>query len=459
MNPDQQDAPQEQVSLADLIVDLNFVPAWAREDHKAPSTSGEPADGRGERPPRESRSHRPRRPGTRPGGPFERKGAGAAHERQDSAREAVAEERELAPVRVRFLPDRTALGIVARDLHVSKRAVPLPRLASILFNGQTSCLVKLEMEERKAGDAAKWFPHLFECKVCHQVFRDYAGAFAHVVSAHVELHFRREEREGEPPPGVFSCVGRCRLSGELLGPPNHHFYHERLMNLYRRRFSHIPLDEYRQQIEMVRDPETIERWRQEARKQEVFFALDPRDGSGELSRRDAERVFGERYARGLIRETKRVLIPRRVAMALEDSVLSKIVQHYAAEEAQRPFSMMLALRAAFHHMGFHTFRARGQFFVTAVEPRPLDPAHAVGPVAEILAFLQSHPGCKRHDVVAQLRPNAPMESPEVLELSRHLSWLVEKGHVIEFFDGTLAVPHSASSFRGERRLGDNRGRP
>jgi hypothetical protein len=435
MNPEQPTPPSENISLADLIVDLNFVPAWAREEQKpAAARGGE----RGEAP-REQRPM-PRRDFSPKEG---RRSAGGRRRERDRERRVRAEGADMAeperfPVRVRFIPDRKALGTAARDLYVSKRAAPLPQLASIFLNGQTSCVVKMELQDdSKSADNRR----LFVCKVCRQVFREYAGAFQHAVGAHLDQHFRREERVVEAPSGLFSCVGRCRLSGEVLGPPNHHSYNERFMDLYRRRFSHLSLDEYRQHIELVRDPQLIEQWQEQARKQEVFFPLNEADGKGEMSRRDAERIFAERYARGLIKETRQVLIPRQVAMALEDTVLARAVRHYAQREAERPFSMMLALRAAFHHMDFHTFRARGQVFVTAVEPRPLNPAHAVKPVAEIIEFLQRHPGCTRHEAVARLRPNAPVDAPEVSEVLRHLAWLIEKGHVIEFFNGTLAVPH------------------
>lgn len=450
MNTESNPPRNESESLADLVVDLNFVPAWAREDAKEalPKEGGRdrlPAEeGEARRPGRGRSFPRSRETGEKMG----RRGQRETRE-SEGARKTEAGLADL-PIRVRFIPERAALGTVARDLHVSRRAMPLQRLALLFLNGENSCSVVVELRP-PASPNAQTINQLYECRACHQIFREYSGVFAHVVGAHLDLHFRREVREGEPPSGQFVCVGRCRLSGELLGPPNHHAYNDRLMDLYRRRFSHLSLDEYRQQIEMVREPEVIEQWRQEARKQEVFFAKDEKDGSGELGRREAERIFAVKYAKSLVKEAHRAIIPRKVALALEDSVLARTIRLYVHREMEKPFSMMTALRAALRHMRFHTFRARGQTFVTWIEPRPLDPTHAVQEVAEVLAFLQRHPGSTRHDVVAQLRPGALPESPEVLALMRHLSWLIEKGHVIEFYNGTLAIPQALNHRRDARR--------
>ena len=66
------------------------------------------------------------------------------------------------------------------------------------------------------------------------------------------------------------------------------------------------------------------------------------------------------------------------------------------------------------------------------------------PIAEVLQFLREHPGCTRKQMVDQLRPDAGDDSAKVAEVISPLRWLIEKGHVIEFFDGTLAVPTAAA---------------
>ncbi len=79
--------------------------------------------------------------------------------------------------------------------------------------------------------------------------------------------YRIDVTESEPIKGNFSNVARCRLSGTLLGPTNHHNYQLQLRSLYEQRFSRrMSFADYQRQIEIVNDAELIERWKEEARK-------------------------------------------------------------------------------------------------------------------------------------------------------------------------------------------------
>ena len=79
---------------------------------------------------------------------------------------------------------------------------------------------------------------------------------------------------------------------------------------------------------------------------------------------------------------------------------------------------------------------------TAVRPAPLDPEHAVDNIREVLLHLRAHPGCTRAQLVATLRPDAAVDTETASEVLSPLGWLIERGHIIEFYDGTLSVPMS-----------------
>jgi hypothetical protein len=79
-------------------------------------------------------------------------------------------------------------------------------------------------------------------------------------------------------------------------------------------------------------------------------------------------------------------------------------------------------------------------FVTAVEPVPLDPSVAIPSIKEVLSYLRENPGCTRQQMVQALRPEAEADSDDVKALLQPLYWLVDRGHIIEFFNGTLSVP-------------------
>src|SRR5207245_7013426 len=68
-----------------------------------------------------------------------------------------------------------------------------------------------------------------------------------------------------PIKGDFSSVARERTTGTLLGPTNHHGYQPQLRRLYEQRFSRrMTFTDVQRQIESVRDPALVERWKAEA---------------------------------------------------------------------------------------------------------------------------------------------------------------------------------------------------
>ncbi len=79
--------------------------------------------------------------------------------------------------------------------------------------------------------------------------------------------YKLDISETDPIKGNFSNVARCRLSGTLLGPTNHHSYQPQLRSLYEQRFSRrMSFADYQRQIEIVSDATLVERWKEEARK-------------------------------------------------------------------------------------------------------------------------------------------------------------------------------------------------
>ncbi|MBT8043258.1 MAG: hypothetical protein KJN98_08815, partial [Pontiella sp.] len=133
--------PQEEHKDArDIILDLNFVPQWARkppgENHYSKRETTDRARPRRKddrRPPRREgrKDERPRKP--RP-------------ERSDRpVRKAPPREpiKEL-PVTVTFLPEQKRLASLVRQIHHSRRAYPLMDLANLLIHDAEGYLVKIE---------------------------------------------------------------------------------------------------------------------------------------------------------------------------------------------------------------------------------------------------------------------------------------------------------------------------
>jgi hypothetical protein len=197
---------------------------------------------------------------------------------------------------------------------------------------------------------------------------------------------------------------------------------------------------YRSHIETIRDPDLIEKWKQENSTQ-VAYKLRESEEAPSMTLAEVQKIFTKDHAPALVAEGNRFIIPAEAAVRLEDSRLRTAVREAWIRESHRPFSLMLALRPAFHHMGLHLFRVQsGITFATYIRPRPIDPDQTITSIAEVLKFLQEHPGCSRQELVEMLRPGVAPDSPQVTEVISPLRWLIERGHVIEFFNGTLSVP-------------------
>jgi hypothetical protein len=284
---------------------------------------------------------------------------------------------------------------------------------------------------------------LYQCHACGAVSRDEEHAMSHVLSTHLEDYYEKEEKLNDAPSGTFVCVARCGLSGELLGPPNHHSYAQRVQEVHDNRYPGMDMESYRRRIETVRDEAVIEQWKEEARKQTVYRRKEPPPGAEpcELERSDAIREFREEIAGKLIRKTRRASVPAPVALHMEDTQLRSCIRRLWTEEERFPLKISFALRAAFKHMHLYVFKAgRGIHFATRVAPGALDPEHVVEGIREVLLHLHDHPGITRADLLEGLRPGLSMDSEAAHEVLSPLSWLIERGHIIEFFNGTLSVP-------------------
>jgi hypothetical protein len=265
----------------------------------------------------------------------------------------------------------------------------------------------------------------------------------HMVHAHLDEYFVREEVEREAPSGQFTCVARCGLSGTLLGPPNHHSYAEKVDEVHSLLYPQMSADEYRRKIQTVHDPELIEKWKQECCRQTTYRIKESAEGATPMRRNQAHAWFLDRIAPGLLRETPRAVLPVLVALKMEDRDLFRVLQGASRRESRSPRSLLYSLRPALRHRELHMFRLNNgeQEFVSSVKPCPLDPALVAPPVRAVLSFVREHPRASRESVVQGL---AGGESPAVpaSEVMSTLRWLAEKGHVVEFSDATFSVPPS-----------------
>lgn len=455
-----------------VVIDLNFVPGWARKppEHGAFGGSQNRFQDRDEARGGDSRRReRPDRGGERrPGGSGKRqnlrdRSRGDAGSSSFDRAPAPPVDARLASLEVSFLPERRGLAPLANRLAKSFRAYSLFEVAALFLSKPDYYLVKIEVPASLADFA------FFQCSDCKAFFLDREAACFHAFAKHFDKFCVKEEQEAEPPKGNFVCIAKCGLSGALLGPPNYHGYNDKVTEIHRRNYPDMPLEAYRKRIETIHDAALIETWKEEMRKQQNYCFGEGEKAVAFSRFSEAESWFREHCLPGTVKELRQVIIPGPQAYAMEPGPLRRAIEEAWQTESRFPLKLSVTLRLAFRHLGLHTFKAAGgHTFVTAVVPSAIDPAHAVEGVRELLDCISKNPGCTRPQLWAKLTaPPAPAEggeaapdtaavldvpvvpdapattTPRESELRRQLQWLVEKGHVIEFSDGRMAVPATA----------------
>ncbi len=252
--------------------------------------------------------------------------------------------------------------------------------------------------------------------------------------------------ESDPIKGNFSNVARCRLSGTLLGPTNHHNYQSQLRSLYEQRFGRrMSFADYQRQIEIVNDASLIERWKEEARKVTTYTTSREEVPLRFSSAVEAERHFRSTYLPELIRSLEELTIGGVLSRHSPDRILNRAIEDAWTRESRSPSDTMQELAGRFRQNGLHIFRhRRGMLFVSPIRVRAFvhEQAGVSVSVNAILEALAATAGTNRKQLFEKVIGNVASEDaePRKLALASDLRWLINEGYVIEFNDGSLDLP-------------------
>jgi hypothetical protein len=441
------------------LLDLKLLPAWVNEPVRANEYShfeGEDpgSDERGGRRPRERGRDRDRRgPQSRePRGPQsrEQRSRGPRPDRRGPARPEENhrerdDRRERPPVQplavtVRFIPHARAFDSVIAQIKSGAVAYSVFALARLFLEKPERYDVQLTTAEDGP---------LFQLGENGAVASDRgileAGAFA---SARDDF-YTVEVVQSEPLKGNFTNVARCRLSGTLLGPTNHHNYQPQLRTLYETRFSRrMSFVDYQKQIEIASDPAVVEEWKEQARNVTTYTARTGEPPLVFTNAAEVERHFRQNHLPGLVRSASELTIDGVMSRRLPDRALGGAIEEAWSSETRSPSKMMQELSARLRQGGLNIFRhRRGMLFVSPIRARAFghESAGVSASINAILEKVTSTPGINRKQLAEQLAP-AGAEAPDLerarLTLASDLHWLVSEGYVIEFNDGSLDLPRT-----------------
>jgi len=463
------DAPVE----LDELVDLKMLPAWVNEPAPTELYAGHEGEDQRER---RSRDRRPRdkrgpdrkrsRPGfdrpTQKGKMSERplrqdrrppraqdrhrKDRPGFVDRQPSGSAARTSDRPLPPIAVKFLPRVSAFENVVAQIKSGSVAYSLFALARLFLEKATRHDVQLtappESPLFQLGENG-------DVSVDRQFLERNAFRFGQADFYKVDI------TETEPIKGNFTNVARCRLSGTLLGPTNHHDYQRRLRNLYEQRFNRrMSFADYQRQIQIVTDSAEIEKWKEDARKVTTFSTLREETPTTFSSAAETERHFQQNYLPGLVRSVSELTIDGPASRHLQDRVLNRLIENEWTCETRSPSPMMQELAARFREAGLHVFRhRRGMLFVSSIYPRPFkhDESGVSPQVRAILESVGTSPRIGRKELADKLIAGLTADEAERVKmaLASDLRWLINEGYVIEFNDGSLDLPRAKAKETAE----------
>src|SRR5438874_5004918 len=416
------------------LLDLKLLPAWVKEpaEERIYEYAGGEEEGRRSRP--SNRSRRDRAPRSRESkNGRDRRARGRNHGDRRKVFRAVAP----PDITVRFLPHSPAFDNVVAQIKSASVAYSIFALARLF-------LEKPERYDVRLTAKAESLVYRLGENGAMSLDRDFLERNAFRFAR--EDFYKIETTQSDPIKGNFSNVARCRLSGTLLGPTNHHNYQPQLRSLYEQRFSRrMSFAEYQRQIEIVNEPALIERWKEEARTVTTYTTL--RDGSPSTfaSAAEAERHFRSNYLPGLVRSVEEVTIGGVLSRCLPDRTLNRAIEEAWMRETHSPSNTMQEGTTQLRPAGLNVFRhRRGMLFVSAIRTRPFihDQAGVSPSVNAILEALAAKPGINRKELAEKFVVDHSAEETESkkLVLASDLRWLISEGHVIEFNDGSLDLP-------------------
>jgi hypothetical protein len=422
---------------ADLL-DLKLLPAWVKES-PGPNEYAEFAGEEMDAPPR-----RERRPSDRRRGPARpaRREQGNKHEhRRFTHREGNWEERRqavLPAVTVRFLPQPTSLENVIAQIKSGSVAYSLFALARLFLEKPERYIVRLRAPERN---------ELYQLGDHGPVSTDRRLIEASAFDLTKEDFYKIDVVQSDPIKGNFTNVARCRASGILLGPTNHHSYQSQLRNLYEQRFSRrMSFADYQRQIEIANDPTAVEQWKEQARNVTTYTTTREETPLTFNNATEAERHFRQNYLLDLVRPAPEWTIGGVLSRRLPDRGLSRGIENAWAHETRSPSGMMQELAGSLRQAGLNIFRhRRGMLFVSPNRLRSFkhEPASVSASIAGILETITAMPRIHRKELADKLIAAAPENTDGErlkLSLAADLKWLISSGYVIEFNDGSLDLP-------------------
>lgn len=439
-----------QFDLSELT-EFRFAPDWAKEG--APTTPITYRESRDPRRDGERRGGRPGSPGRRPGrdgaapsgSRRERTERGARPDRGDRRprredRRPVRQQVEPAEgLRVELRPTNSSLQVFAKEVQEHKRVYPLLSVAGFIMAGKDRYdLVFMRLENgpmlihSKKGDGACWLTE--------------EEALAYLPKAPWFSEFyTTEQQQAEPPKGSFSAIAKCSRGGELIGPNNWHGYQAALMQLYRAKYAHMPLDAFKNSIVTEKGEEVVSQWLQQVSTKSVWRPT--REDAAETvleSLKDVQADFRAHHYEDAYEVVDKVFVNGATPAEVLSPGLEAHLYTLATRTRKHPQILIPNLCHGMARNHVPIFKWQGNHYTGPGRVRaiPADTTLA-DRMAAIVAWAKEHSGERVDAMFAALSGTAAGTEEATAAFAPYaadLIWLLDQGFLVVMNDNTLWFP-------------------
>jgi hypothetical protein len=414
-----------------------------------------------------------RRGGERRGGPprggskfGDRKGGNfRGGDRRDEPRgERPAPLAPLPALSVAFIPEERGVEQLARQIKITGRAYPLFQIALLIL--QKAERYSVQLTKKKSDGATQ---PLFVCALDDTPWTSEDEAVAHVLKNHFATFYLAERTATEPPKGVYTFVAQCGLSGEILGPPNHHDYQNQLRKLHAEKFSRMPFDMFKARVKIVKDEAVVKKWVEDQSFKTQYICLNVPEPLTLATLEEVEKHFRTTHKDSIIKPVETLTVAGLPSRSLRDIGLQRLIRHEWEQQKFFPLPIATKLSQQFAHYGLQFFKVNKTVtHVSVARPTFLDIEST--PVSEniqrIIEYINGNAKCTRKKLIEALaptpkvakavvteipvvpvaegevaaaptKPAAPDATPEQTAVIVDLHWLIHQGAVLEFADGRM----------------------
>ena len=337
------------------------------------------------------------------------------------------------------MPEPAGIVALAKQVKASHRAYPLYGLGRMFLN-------KPERHRVRVTSNAPAYP-LYQIGEDGPVTLNRHTAERDAFLLLRSKYYTEETVQIEAPKGNYSNVARCRFSGVLLGPTNHHGYQPALRRLFESRFSRrMDFNEFLRQIEIVNDPAVVEEWKKQSSSVVVYRTIQEAEPLEFKTVPEVEAHFRQTYLAQLIKTGRSMEMSGLASREVADREIRDCIRNAWEKERGFPAQIVNQIRPRFMEAGLHIWKHRKRIlYISTARPVRFgaEAKNVSAHIADILNIVETSPKCTRAEIYTQLlKPHEQEEEFPKLKasLASDLHWLVQSGHIIEFHDGILDLP-------------------